>query len=362
MFYSKNLKKLKEFRGIPPQAFLAYVRGVLGMKQPPWIKASIALGEKFSFKGQNLILHNLYNVGLFLLIWCAIFGVWALSPRVPAWLLLPVAGLILGYLFYSLIILVSHEAAHGIFILSKDLRRARFWNKLFGWSVTIPFGIHFHEHWEKSHILHHNFPMEAQDSENCNVRTGKELVKKLAIIFFIPGYVQLRGGMTGKGSEFDCAAVEGKFGAKIHWLGILSVILFWLIISIFVVWRNWEFTEIFFVTFFSIQVMAVLNVARQALEHGGAISKEENPLLRTRTTLSPWRYLLAPWNLSYHFEHHLNPRVPWYALRKYSQELAEIIPKEFQTTIYNKDHVWEQLAGKMPGFPIPSYSAFKVKL
>lgn len=95
--------------------------------------------------------------------------------------------------------------------------------------------------------------------------------------------------------------------------------------------------------------MGTIHDARQSLEHGGPISREKNPFLRTRTTLSRWRVFLAPLNISYHFEHHLNPLVPWYNLKQYSKEIQKVIPDELKSTFYNKNQVFNQLAGHLPG-------------
>lgn len=322
------------------------------MGQPTWIQALIPLGEEFTYKRQNPYWHNTVNIVIFLITWLAVWNIWAIQGWFPFWFYIPLGTFAIGYVFYSQLILVGHEAAHGMFVISRDPRRARKWNKFFGWLVTIPFGINFSEHWGKSHILHHNFPMEETDSENCHLRTGRELLKRIFLLLCIPGLVQIRGMLTGKGSEFDCATVgTGKW--KIQWLGILALVLFWTaFIFYFIYFTPWNLGVIVAVTAFSIQIMAVLNVCRQALEHGGPIGHDRNRLLRSRTTLSPLRYLFAPWNLNYHFEHHLNQKVPWYYLGKYSRKLKNRIPREMYPYLYNKERIFDQLMGHLPGIPV----------
>ena len=54
-----------------------------------------------------------------------------------------VGGTLLGLLFFALLILVNHEASHGMFLVARDGRRARRWNRIFGWATSLPFGMHF---------------------------------------------------------------------------------------------------------------------------------------------------------------------------------------------------------------------------
>jgi fatty acid desaturase len=64
---------------------------------------------------------------------------------------------------------------------------------------------------------------------------------------------------------------------------------------------------------------------RTAAEHSGIgsphvryLRESVDPLATTRTLLSGpiWRYLLSPYNISYHTEHHLYPMVPGFRLRR----------------------------------------------
>ena len=70
------------------------------------------------------------------------------------------------------------------------------------------------------------------------------------------------------------------------------------------------------------------------------------PLLRSRTSLFPLRRVLMPFNISMHFEHHLNPGVPWYELPRYHAALRGIIPRPLQPAIFNTQ-LREQLAGRL---------------
>ena len=100
--------------------------------------------------------------------------------------------------------------------------------------------------------------------------------------------------------------------------------------------------------FLGIHVLSGLNHVKGSLEHGGEIAREANPFLRSRTTLFLGRRLLMPFNISLHFEHHLNFSVPWYDLPRYHRALAKIVPPEIWAEMVN-DQPLEQLTGKLGG-------------
>jgi fatty acid desaturase len=100
--------------------------------------------------------------------------------------------------------------------------------------------------------------------------------------------------------------------------------------------------------YLGIPMVAVFNLIKGSLEHGGAIADERSPFLRSRTTLFPLRHLLLPFNISLHFEHHLNFQVPWYDLSRYQRDLRAIVPLEVQRDVFNHDLV-AQMSGRLGG-------------
>ncbi len=100
---------------------------------------------------------------------------------------------------------------------------------------------------------------------------------------------------------------------------------------------------------FGFGVLGALNQIKGSLEHGGAIGFERNRNLRSRTSLFPLRQLLMPFNISLHFEHHLNYCVPWYDLGRYHRILFEGTPEPLRAYIYNT-RVFEQLMDRVARF------------
>ena len=72
------------------------------------------------------------------------------------------------------------------------------------------------------------------------------------------------------------------------------------------------------------------------MEHGGAIASHPSIHLRSRTSHFPLRRLLMPFNISLHFEHHLNSGIPWYELPRYERALAGVVPAEIQREVYHR--------------------------
>jgi fatty acid desaturase len=89
-----------------------------------------------------------------------------------------------------------------------------------------------------------------------------------------------------------------------------------------------------------VTVLQVLLRLRAVAEHG-AVGDTSTPLHAARTTLAPFwvRWLLFPYEMNYHIEHHLYPSVPHYRLAECHRELratgaldgAEVMPSLRET-------------------------------
>jgi fatty acid desaturase len=58
----------------------------------------------------------------------------------------------------------------------------------------------------------------------------------------------------------------------------------------------------------------------------------------------PLRWLLLPYNISLHFEHHLNYGVPWYHLGAFHRDVLRLMPPADQRRYVNAN-VIRQLSG-----------------
>ena len=318
------------------------------INQPEWIRAAIAGGNQLHYRKSNPYLHNALNLSLLLMLLTGMVGVALAGAVVPAAFYIPAAAFAFGMLYFTVIILVNHEACHGMFIIAKSRSRALFWNRFFGWSICLFFAMHFHEDWEKGHHQeHHLRPIENDGALYKHLALGMDLVKRCAKLILIPGYVFLLDRQFSQEDQRKTTGASRRF--------IMPTTAFlWLVIAILTtVTISWTVP---IAAFIAMQVASALQQVKLSLEHGGEIGREENRNFRSRTSLFPFRWLLMPLNISLHFEHHLNYCVPWYNLPRYQRALREIVPRELQPVLFNED-VWEQLAGRK-NVRVSSYEGF----
>jgi fatty acid desaturase len=321
------------------------------MKKSSWVQEAVGAGQRFHFSRQNPLKHNFYNLFWLGLILISIgFTVW-MKRSLPLISFNLLAVPVLGYLFFLLLVLVVHEASHNYFILSSDQNRKIFWNRFFGRLVCIPFGMDYLRVWEEGHRLHHQHTSRAEDGELCSPQTGQILLKRAAKVLLIPGYIQLLGVLSGKGVYYGCPIGQKK---EISWRSFIFFGIFCILGFPLFAFLGGVNTLVIFITLnLAAQVMSFLVIMRQPLEHGGDIVLENKLYLRSRSTLSRVRFLLQPFNLNYHFEHHLYQSIPWYHLKKFHQELQQIVPKPLQPYLYTiglKD-VCRQILGKKSSIP-----------
>jgi fatty acid desaturase len=298
------------------------------MTRPPWIRAAIVAGRPFHHRRKRPVVHNAINLGCFALLALGIVET-ARLPLAPL-LYLPVATICFGHLYFALFILVVHEASHQMFVIARERRRAARWNRRFGWLITAPFGIDYVQLWEHGHRAHHLHPMEAEDPQACSPLVGRALLCECLRILLLPGYVQWRSHRSGAGTSSGCPAARAfvpnralRIGALLGWVALFAA---------GAVAGRWDVPV---AALLGAQVTAALQQIKIAMEHGGAIASHPSIHLRSRTSHFPLRRLLMPFNISLHFEHHLNASIPWYELERYEHALADIVPAEIQSAVYH---------------------------
>ena len=302
-----------------------------------WIAEAIRAGQAWHFRKKVRWVHNLINLTAFAMVMTiATLGVLA-SNWVSPWLYVPIAGCVFGLVYFSMFILVVHEASHGMFLVLDDRRWHLRLNRAFGWCCSIPFAVHYIKHWEEGHLEHHVRPLEPADPQQSNTLVGRELWKTVLMNAFIPCYLFLERTVLRK----------RKFGKSTSSKGVIVVfIIFWAIVLPLIGWlvNPWASVALFW----GLHTLSAWNHIKGSLEHGGAIGKEANPFLRSRTTFFPGRRLLMPWNITLHFEHHLNFCVPWYDMLRYHRVLRDIVPDAIWDEVINH-HPFAQLSGSLGG-------------
>lgn len=302
--------------------------------QPQWIQQGIKLGNTYHYRQKKTVVHNSLNLAMLILILAFVVSLLYLGNVLPFWLYIPLGAVGFGLVYFMLFILVVHEASHNMFILLKNLKQARAWNRCFGWLVCIPFGVEYIKHWEVGHQIHHVYPVEPQDPQNCpeTVRTGNKLFQYLAKVLFIPGYAILR-------IDSSCPA-EKEYDSN-WWLTIGSVVVWLVSMSLETILLDWQ---VAIASFLGIQVLVTLNTIKITIEHGGTVGRRNNYWLRSCSSFFPFRRILMPFNISLHFEHHLNYCVPWYDLEEYHRQMKAIVPGELEADIFKfNNEIWQQI-------------------
>lgn len=299
------------------------------MKHAEWVRQGMIAGADFHVKKKIPWVHNTINA-VTLAAWIGVFAalVWW-GGSAPTALYLPVAGLLFGSLLFGLAILVIHECSHDMFFVAKDPAVTRRLNRIFGVLGSIPLFTDYVRHWEEGHRIHHLYPCEPQDPQDRTPLTGPELYSVYRRLL-IPGYFLV----LNPSKKYPGGAKRIALGALV-WVPLVVGSGLYL---------SWQVPVAFVIAF---QVTMMLNWTKKAQEHGSGLATEPDFYLRSRTYLYPLAFLCSPYNINYHFEHHLNFKVPWYSLPAYHLALRKIMPEALQPYFFHHEF-FRQLAGKKP--------------
>ena len=311
------------------------------MKSPsraPWVRQAILAGHRYHVRHRSRLAHNAINLGALLGIVCVIGAtLWAGAVLAPL-LYVPLAATVLGLCYFSLFVLVVHEASHQMVLVHRSRVVRRRLNRIAGWTVSLLFATHYVKHWEQGHIEHHIRPLEPNDPQQHNILTGKRLLVRLLANLFVPGFLFLER------TVFRTKRAGGKSTSS------ASVIVIFIAIWLVILGVSAAFlgAPCAIALFLGMHVLSALNQIKGALEHGGPIGREADPYLRSRSTFFFLRSLIMPFNITLHFEHHLNYAVPWYDLLRYHRDLREIVPSEILASVINRRPL-AQLTGELGG-------------
>ena len=300
-----------------------------------WLLQAMKVGAKHHVRHARPWAHNLVNLSIFGGNLALLVGLLAMGSWTPWWLHVLVAGPLFGLGCYTLIAFVVHEASHDLFILNVDKVKRRTWNRFFGWFCSVPFGLHYINHWEEGHRVHHAHPLEPVDPQRFNVATGWPLARLVLAFVLIPFYAHLYRLFGKRPAGRSRSSPLVLVGYVLIWavVGGLSVHAWgWSSLAVIVWGQQWT---------------NVLNQIKGALEHGGAAGSDPELLLRSRSTLFPLLGMLGIYNATiYHFEHHLHVKVPWYALAAYHREIAALVPERLRPDVFNR-RILDQLRGRL---------------
>ncbi len=300
------------------------------MKRTAWMREAIAAGKDFHVMRQDRRAHNTRNLLSTALVLAGIAVIVASAAVVPVGPYLVVAPWLLGSLYFSLFILVIHECSHDMFFLPEDKKNVRVWNRRIGQAFSAPFFTDYIKHWEEGHLVHHLRPCEDDDPQDRHPVTGWPLAARLAVLALVPGSVLV----------FNPSNQYG-FNPKRVLLGVLGLVVPAVLVSMLIAWPAGVAVVL------GMHALQVFNLLKKAQEHGGGLQNASDPLLRSRTYFYGLQKFASPFNIHYHFEHHANFRVPWYALPAYHQRLKSIVPTDLQPHFFHHRYI-DQAAGRFP--------------
>ncbi len=259
------------------------------MKRTAWMREAIAAGKDFHVMRQDRRAHNTRNLLSTALVLAGIAVIVASAAVVPVGPYLVVAPWLLGSLYFSLF-----------------------------------------KHWEEGHLVHHLRPCEDDDPQDRHPVTGWPLAARLAVLALVPGSVLV----------FNPSNQYG-FNPKRVLLGVLGLVVPAVLVSMLIAWPAGVAVVL------GMHALQVFNLLKKAQEHGGGLQNASDPLLRSRTYFYGLQKFASPFNIHYHFEHHANFRVPWYALPAYHQRLKSIVPTGLQPHFFHHRYI-DQAAGRFP--------------
>ena len=296
-------------------------------KPAPWMREAVAVGGEFHWAKQVPWKHNVKNVTATVALWATIVGILAWGLWAPTLVHLVVGGFLLGCCFFAHYILVVHECSHNMFVLLQDRAKQKLLNRTIGRVAGGMFFTDYVQHWEKGHTVHHLHPCEDDDPQDKNPETGATLYKKYAALLLIPGFPL----KLNPSNQYGVSILRLLGG--LAFFGPVAVAMFFLV-------GPWS-PLILLVGF---HTLMALNLTKKAQEHGCGLKFEEFRILRSRTYFYGTSLLTSPFNINYHFEHHANFNVPWYALPAYHQKLLDVVPEALKPYYFHHEFL-SQLHG-----------------
>lgn len=268
------------------------------------------------------VVNNRRNAILLILQWAVAIAAGAVAIRVDSAPVYILAGFVIGSRIQCLAVMM-HDACHGMLFTNRWIND--FVGDIF---VAYPLGFSIHLY-RANHMVHHRHTNTMKDRDYRVQRRDPDqhfpkspaamlwlLVRSVSGLNF---YRMARDSRIW--APFANFHNPGRFGYD-YPLGLRLRYVVWAVIFYGAIiaspWR-WQILGLLLIPQF---IWAnVFNRIRAIAEHNGTVNSKE--LNGTRTVIPTLldRFLIAPFNVSYHLEHHLFPSVPWANLRRLHRHL-----------------------------------------
>ncbi len=253
-----------------------------------------------------------YNVSYLALVWVVAAGAIAAFVAYPRWYTFCLAFLVVSSRQQALLN-IEHECVHGKFVPSRRL------NDLLGTymcagAVGSPFGAA-----RSRHLAHHRLVGTPEDPDReLYEGPGKHTRQGLAR-HFIGGLLGGYAGMVLMGPPPKSAGPASSARRDLRSLVVVQGALA-AVITLTSAW--WIYPALWLAPLAS--VTAFCHLVRSFTEHAvtdAELAGHDNRLITIRSNLVE-RFLLSPYNMNYHAEHHLVPSVPAPRLKELQDRVA----------------------------------------
>lgn len=269
-----------------------------------------------------------YNLGYLALTWAVALGAIAGFALHPAWYTFALAFVLVSSRHQALLNL-EHEGNHG------KLLPSRRWNVFVGrWLCAAPVGSPFAAA-RARHLSHHRLLATDEDPDH-DLHAGPRMRTRRGVVR------HFLGGMLGGYAGMVLMGPPPKTGSspRDRLLDATSIVVVQLALAagltLAVGW--WAYPALWLAPLVTVTVLA--HLVRSFVEH--AITDDEAPAHANRliTIRSNWieRFIVAPYAMNYHAEHHLLPSVPAPRLRRLHERLSsrEDLPPLLVRTSYGQ--------------------------
>lgn len=271
---------------------------------------------------QLSVIDNRRNALLLVLQWLIMIAAGAIAihvDRIPVYL---AAGFVIGSRIQCLAVMM-HDACHGMLFSNRRV------NDLIG-DIFVAYPLLMSiDLYRANHMQHHRYTNTVRDYDYRVQRKDPDqhfpkspgamawlLVRSVTGLNF---YRVARAGRVW--APFANFHNPGRFGFDYRLTLRLRYVAWAVLVYGLILWSplRWQILGLFMIPQF---IWAnVFNRIRAIAEHNGVADERE--LNGTRTVIPTLldRFLIAPFNVSYHLEHHLFPSVPWPNLRRLHMHL-----------------------------------------
>lgn len=210
---------------------------------------------------------------------------------------------------------LMHEAAHYRLFRNRVLNDL-LGELLLGWPLLISMRIY-----RRLHFAHHRSPNTADDPDWLLRLSRDWMFPKTRRELFRIFLVDVLGLHVKEQLQFFGRYAFSREQQK-SWLDVGAVFFFAGLIAVLTYFHGW----LLFLAYWVVPLMTWLKVVlrlRTIAEHYAL--EYDHVCRQTRTTYPSFveRWLIAPWNIGYHLDHHLYPSVPFYNLKRLHAELLK---------------------------------------